>query len=136
MTTPLHRSAQTRTCCSEALVLLEKQCSSLKLAVVVSDDGFEVASHGIYDQQGNRLASMASSMQALGDAAAREMKLSPCEYLLIDTSDGHLLQRRIQGFPLVLCAVFDHRETVGRSLFAASECAQTIAKNMLLVAAA
>ena len=135
MTTPLHRSAQTRACCSDALAQLESQCSSLKLAVVVSDDGFEVASHGLFNQQGNRLASMANSMQALGDAAAREMKLSPCDYLLIDTADGHLLQRRIQGYPLVLCAVFDHRETVGRSLFAASECAQSIAKNMLRVAA-
>ena len=67
---PLHQQEPVREICTEALLQLGKTCSSLKFAVMVSDDGFEVASAGTHAQQGGRLASMTSSMQALGDAVA------------------------------------------------------------------
>jgi uncharacterized protein len=132
---PLHQQEEVRNLCAEALEALKVTCPSLKFAVMVSDDGFDVAAAGAAGQSGGRLASMASSMQALGDAVAREMKLTPCDHILLESSDGHVLQRRVPNHRLVLCAVFDHYETVGRAIFATNECAAAVSSKMMSVAA-
>ena len=132
---PLHQQEPVREVCAAALVQLGKTCPSLKFAVMVSDDGFEVASAGSHAQQGGRLASMTSSMQALGDAVAREMKLAACDHILLESINGHILQRRIPNHELVMCAVFDHHELVGRAVFATNECASTVAANLMSRAA-
>ena len=132
---PLHQQEPVREICGAALAQLGVTCPSLKFAVMVSDDGFEVASAGSHAQQGGRLASMTSSMQALGDAVAREMKLGACDHILLESINGHILQRRIPGHELVLCAVFDHHELVGRAVFATNECAAAVSSKMMSIAA-
>ncbi len=127
---PVHQQQNVRDLCATALVKLKASCSSLTFAVVVSDDGFDVALIGDHVQQGGRLGSMTSSMQALGDAVTREMKLGDCDHILLETKTGHIIQRRIAGLPLVLCAVFDHHETVGRAIFATNDCASFAAENL------
>ncbi|TPX00898.1 roadblock/LC7 domain-containing protein, partial [Schumannella luteola] len=79
-------------------------------------DGFEIAratQHGGTDE---RLASMASSLQALGEAIARELGLGDSEYALIEAHHGRVLLRRIANQPIILAGVFDDDETVGKAI--------------------
>ena len=95
---------------------LTTTCPSLVFATLVTDDGFEVASHPAGQQDDGGLAGMSSSVQALADAVGREMEVGESDYVIIGSHQGHIIQRRIPGLPLVLAAVFDHAETLGKAL--------------------
>lgn len=133
--TPLHKNNAVKLACAEALAELNAFSNSVRIAVVVSDDGFEVSSMDGQSSTSDRIASLASSMQALGDAVARETKLNSCERIIIESDDGHVLQRRIEGHPLVLCALFGKQETLGRAIFAVNTCTGQIATALRAVAA-
>jgi len=104
---------------SAAMVLNEMRalCKSLVYAALLTDDGFEVVSLPSYQQtDGSRMASMASSMQALSDAVARELKMGSSEYIIIATQTGYVLQLRVPSQTLVLSALFGDDETLGKAL--------------------
>jgi uncharacterized protein len=101
-----------------ALALLNDMkdaASSLIYAALLTDDGFDVARlPGQTD--GARFAGMASSMQALGDAVAHELKIGTGEYIIIASGKGYVVQLRVPGQELVLSALFDNDSTVGNAL--------------------
>lgn len=126
----IHKDPHVIESCGLALKALNDDCRSLKLATIVSDDGFEAASLTPGMGNSGRLASMTSSLQALCDAVTSEMKLKPCEHIMIAAGDGHVVQLRIPDQPLVLCALFDSGETIGRALFAAKNSAATLGRTL------
>jgi uncharacterized protein len=89
---------------------------SLVYAAFLSDDGFDVARLPSRVTDGPRFASMASSMQALSDAVAHELKIGTSEYLIIASGTGYVIQLRVPGQVLVLSALFDNDATVGAAL--------------------
>ena len=89
---------------------------SLSYAAILTDDGFEVTNVSVNDISHNRMASMASSMQALGDAVARELRIGSSEYIIIASQNGYVIQLRIPNQPLVLTAHFGAAETLGKAL--------------------
>jgi uncharacterized protein len=91
-------------------------CQSLTYASVLTDDGFPVASLEYSATNGDRFASMTSSIQALSDAVARELRIGSSDYVIIASDAGHVIQLRIPGQAMVLAALFDDRETLGMSL--------------------
>ncbi|AKM11786.1 hypothetical protein AB433_11805 [Croceicoccus naphthovorans] len=91
-------------------------CRSLRYATILTDDGFEVASLSGEDNQNRRMASMASSMQALGDAVARDLRIGGSEYIIIAAETGYVIQLRVPEHMMVLAAHFDSAETVGKAL--------------------
>jgi len=101
-----------------AMVLTEMRalCKSLVYAALLTDDGFEVVSLPNSRTDGSRMASMASSMQALSDAVARELKMGTSEYIIIATQSGYVLQLRVPTQSLVLSALFGDDETLGKAL--------------------
>ena len=101
-----------------AMVLTEMRalCKSLVYAALLTDDGFEVVSLPNSRTDGSRMASMASSMQALSDAVARELKMGTSEYIIIATQSGYVLQLRVPSQSLVLSALFGDDETLGKAL--------------------
>lgn len=99
----------------KALADLKATCPSLVFATVVTDDGFEVVSFPVSHDDGG-LAGMSSSVQALADAVGREMEVGDSDYVIIASRGGHIIQRRVPNHRLVLAAVFDHAETVGKAL--------------------
>lgn len=113
---PLHRDPHTVDVAQRALAALGELSPSLGVAVVLTDDGFEVARHPRRDQGDQRLASMASSLQALSEAIVRELHLGVTGYVIIDASAGHVLLRRIPDRQMVLAAVFDSDESVGKAI--------------------
>lgn len=98
-----------------ALREMHELSSSLRLATLLTDDGFEVVSVPITASDG-RMASMASSIQALSEAVASELDIGTGRYVIIAAEDGHAIQLRVPGQQLVLAGLFDGDETLGKAL--------------------
>jgi predicted regulator of Ras-like GTPase activity (Roadblock/LC7/MglB family) len=96
---------------------------------VLTDDGFEVVSVPTHTQDG-KLSSMASSVQALSEAVARELVLGPAPYVIIASEAGHLIQLRVPGHELVLAALFDADETLGKALSVSRRAAEKLAASL------
>lgn len=103
---PLHRDPEVVAAAERAIAELAERCPTLEAAAVTTDDGFRVA--GIHRATGdaNRLASMTSTTQALGEAIIRELSLGDASHVAVAGSRGALLVRRVGELPLVLVAVF------------------------------
>jgi uncharacterized protein len=125
MTTALHHNDVLIARGGALLTQLDSLCTSFLYAVLVTDDGFEVASVSGSDHE--RLASMVSSLQALAEGVAEELKIGKSEYVVLATEQGHVIQLRIAGQELVLSAVFNQSETLGKVLSASKSTAEQIA---------
>lgn len=112
---PLHRDPEVIAAATQALTELRERCT-FSVALVLTDDGFEIARDPGTGSDDQRLASMSSSLQALGEAITRELKLGEARYALVEAADGHVLLLRVPGHQIVLAAVFDDNETVGKAL--------------------
>ncbi|WP_341952483.1 roadblock/LC7 domain-containing protein [Salinibacterium sp. TMP30] len=109
-----------------ALSGLKDLAPSLSYATILTEDGFSVVSVDGSELDSNRFASMASSTQALADAVARELKLGDNEFVIVAAEQGHVVQVRVEGHPLVLAALFTDNETIGKSLSAARRTARRL----------
>jgi predicted regulator of Ras-like GTPase activity (Roadblock/LC7/MglB family) len=89
--------------------------SSLRLAVVLSDDGFEVSRVGDDEAEDGRFASMASSIQALSEAVTDDRKLGKQDVVVIQAGSGKILQLRLAE-TYVLSAQFSNEDLLGRNL--------------------
>lgn len=116
MSVALHKDAAVIENGAALLAGMKDLCSSLVYAALLTDDGFEVVRLAKTPTDGGRFASMASSMQALGDAVARELAIGSSDYLVIASPTGHVIQRRVPSHPIVLSALFDDDETLGKGL--------------------
>lgn len=114
--TAAHRDETVIAFGAEVLAHVKDTCSSLVYAALLTDDGFEVVSLPSPRVAGSRMASMASSMQALGDAVARELQLGTSEYIIIATEGGYVIQLRVPNQTLVMSAMFSNSETLGKAL--------------------
>jgi uncharacterized protein len=100
---------------------------AITLAVLTSEDGFEIASwrgHAI----SARIAAMSSSLQALSEAMAREAGLSNSRNLVIEAENGTIVVMAIAGTaPRVSLAVVASKgENLGQLLWAARNCCQSL----------
>ena len=91
-------------------------CSSLVYAALLTDDGFEIVHLAGSGVSNGRFASMASSIQALSEAVARELAIGASEYVIIAANGGYVIQLRVPGQPIVLGALFGNEETLGKAL--------------------
>lgn len=125
-----HRDERVIAQAAAALATMREHGSSLVYAVVLTDDGFEVvhAPARAGAEHDGRLASMASSIQALADAVAAELRLGGSDCVVLVAEHGHVIQRRIAGRPLVLAAVFDLDETLGKALAVTRLAAERLAE--------
>ncbi|MEP6480840.1 MAG: roadblock/LC7 domain-containing protein [Rhodoglobus sp.] len=115
MTTAAHADPAVIAAASSVLEEMKSVASSLDYAALLTDDGFDVARlPGEID--GARFASMASSMQALGDAVTHELRIGDSEYIIIASPRGYVVQLRVPGHAMVLSALFDNDATIGSAL--------------------
>jgi predicted regulator of Ras-like GTPase activity (Roadblock/LC7/MglB family) len=84
---------------------------SVRYATVLTEDGFEV--DGVPADEEDRLSSMASSIQGLIEAVARELTIGRAQFVIIATDGGNVIQLRVPGQQLVLAAVFELAESLG-----------------------
>jgi predicted regulator of Ras-like GTPase activity (Roadblock/LC7/MglB family) len=116
MTAKIHRDPLTIESGIAVLQDMSDVCPSLVYAALLTDDGFEVVRLPDASTDGNRFASMASSMQALCDAVARELNMGSSQYIVIASDNGYVIQLRVPDHPIVLSALFGNDETVGKAL--------------------
>lgn len=135
MSGALHRDELVISLANQSLRDLRDSCRSLTYGTVVTDDGFVVAKLATREVRDSSMASMASSMQALGDAVTRELQLGNSEYIIMAAETGYVIQMRVQGHGLVLSAVFETAETVGKALSASRVVAREMTSLLMAVAA-
>ena len=126
MSPGLHTKPAVVKAASTLLAEMKDASSSLTYAALLTDDGFDVARLP-GETDGARFAGMASSMQALGDAVAHELKIGASEYIIIASGKGYVVQLRVPGQELVLSALFDNDATVGNALAISRSFAQKMA---------
>jgi predicted regulator of Ras-like GTPase activity (Roadblock/LC7/MglB family) len=122
----LHTKPAVVKAASTLLAEMKDVASSLTYAALLTDDGFDVARLP-GETDGARFAGMASSMQALGDAVAHELKIGTGEYIIIASGKGYVVQLRVPGRELVLSALFDNDATIGSALAITRTYAQKMA---------
>lgn len=115
-----------------AAILKEMKSVSVSLvyAAFLTDDGFDVARLPSRTTDGPRFASMASSMQALGDAVSHELRTGNTEYIIISSVKGYVVQLRVPGHVIVLSALFDKDATIGAALVVAQRYAARMAEQL------
>jgi predicted regulator of Ras-like GTPase activity (Roadblock/LC7/MglB family) len=100
---------------------------SIELAVLTSEDGFEIAAYRGQVISG-RIAAMSSSLQALSEAITREAGLHNTRNLIIEAETGTILIIGLQS-PTIrasLSVVASTGETLGQLLWAARNCSKTL----------
>ena len=134
-----HQDATTVARTQAALGAMNEVAPSLVEAIVLTDDGFEVARHPARGTGGatagagaadGSFAGMASSMQALSEAVAQELGIGTSQHVMIAAPGGHVVQLRIPDRQLVLAALFDTDETLGKALAASRRCAERIGADL------
>lgn len=110
----MHKDPEVVALATAALRDMSTLASSMRYAAVLTDDGFEVVS--VPSHKDGRLATMASSIQALSEAVAGELAIGVGRYVILAADDGHVIQLRIPGQQLVLAALYDVDETLGKAL--------------------
>lgn len=102
--------------CTRALESLRAQNLAFRAGAIATDDGFEVAQVPLSSAVDQRLASMASSLQALTEAVSRDRGLGSTEYSLVEAEQGRVLLRRVPNHSLMLLAVFSDEEPAGKAI--------------------
>lgn len=115
-----HKDRKLKERCSAELKGLSSRCKSMKIGAIVTSDGFVVSTHGDLSDQGNRLGSMTSSMQALAEAVHDELDLGENKHLAFAADKGNIVMQKIGKYPLVMTVTFDDRETLGHAIFSMS----------------
>lgn len=115
--------------CTQALERLASSEPATMAAVVATADGFALASVGDQVLSAARLAALASSLQALGQAALRELDLPGVGFLFIENERGKILVAEVsrESHSVILCVACGHAAISGRLLWAARQCAAEIA---------
>ena len=97
-------------------------------AVVVTSDGFEVASVLPSEASAPKLAVMTSSIHALGEAVVAEALLRRCQNVVIEAEAGNVVMLAIpesQG-TLLLTVIASKRAILGHLLWSCRTCTTSI----------
>jgi uncharacterized protein len=102
--------------------------SGVNAALVVTSDGFEVASVLHSSLSPDKIAAMTSSMLALGEAVLGEANLNNCKNVVIESESGLIIMLSI-GDPtkeLLLSVITNGHAMLGQVLWAARACCERV----------
>lgn len=105
--------------------------SAVMLAVLTSDDGFEIAAYRGGVNSG-RVAAMSSSLQALSEALVREAGIGAGCSVILEAEEGAIAVVRLAcAAPRAsLSVVASGGETLGRLLWVARNCCQLLEQDL------
>jgi uncharacterized protein len=127
---PAHKDAAVIAQGGHVLEEMNELCTSLVYAALLTDDGFEIAHLEGSRITDGRFAGMASSLQALSEAVAHELRIGDSEYVIIAAKQGYVIQLRVPDQEIVLGALFDNDETLGKALSIARQGASKMASSL------
>lgn len=110
-----------------ALEGLRDAAPALVLAVLSSDDGFEAVRIPRDGDGDGRFAAIASSVQALAEAVVHELRIGMGRAIVIQASEGVVIQMRVARLPFVVSALFTAGEDPGECLAAVGDCSAALA---------
>ncbi len=115
---------------SDVLERIVMSSGDVRLAVVSTPDGFEIASSGTGESgDARRLAAMAGSMMAMAGAMGREVRFGDPVRLTFETRNGvAVLQASGGEFPSLLCMLLEPSAVLGRALHSAGAAAALLAQ--------
>ena len=104
---------------------------AVALAVLTSDDGFEIAAYRGGTNSG-RVAAMSSSLQALSEALVREANLGAGCSVILEAQEGAIAVVRLAAGNLraSLSVVTSGGGTLGQLLWAARNCCQLLEEEL------
>lgn len=101
--------------------------NGLRIALVSTLDGFEVASVGRSSLSVVKLAALTSSLMAMATAAGTELKHSNCRRLIFDSDQGTFAVMPVESEPpSLLCCVVDSSAVLGQVLWTMGEVVSAI----------
>jgi predicted regulator of Ras-like GTPase activity (Roadblock/LC7/MglB family) len=102
------------------------------LSVLTSGDGFELAAHPARRPHSQRVAAMSSSLQALSEAIVREAGLNNSRSLIIESETGTIVVLGLANITprISLAVVASGNELLGRLLWAARNCCQSLERSL------
>jgi len=111
----------------QQLDALGQTSAGIQLAVLTSEDGFEIAAYRGHAISG-RIAAMSSSLQALSEAITREAGLNSPRSLIIEAEGGTILilGTTVASARVSLSVVASSADTLGQLLWAARNCCKTL----------
>lgn len=101
--------------------------ADVRLIVLTTNDGFEIASFPAQSPAAPRIAAMCSSMQALSNAMAQEAGLQESRSLIVETQTGTVLVLGLNTAPgASLAVVASSNELLGKLLWATRNLCKTL----------
>lgn len=99
-------------------------------AVLMSADGFEVASLQVGKGGAARLAAMGSSLSAIGSAIAKEAGIVECNRMVIESDSGTVVIMNVPDSrpPMSLAVIANDSSMLGQLLWSAKTCCAAIAR--------
>ena len=113
---------------NQALLQLASKVPELMTACVATRDGFEITQlKGLADQR--KLAAMASSMHALGDAISVEVALGVCRNVIVEGGDGRAVMLSVPyySYNKVLIAAASSETNLALLLISTRDCCTQLA---------
>jgi predicted regulator of Ras-like GTPase activity (Roadblock/LC7/MglB family) len=101
-------------------------------AVLLSTDGFEVASLQVNKESASRLAAMGSSLAAISSAIAKEAGISECSRLIVESDEGVVAVMKVPNLkpPLALAVVANDASLLGQLLWGAKNCCAALEEKL------
>ncbi|NUO75363.1 roadblock/LC7 domain-containing protein [Lysobacter sp. 5GHs7-4] len=120
--------------CRDMLEVLVSQTLGVDSAAVVTGDGFEVAAVLREGVAGERLAAMVSSLLALSEAVALELRMSGCRNVIVETETGAVVTLRVpvSGHELLMSVLCSDAASLGSVLYAARDTARALGQRLTI----
>lgn len=101
-------------------------------AVLLTNDGFQVASLHLNDESASKLAAMGSSLAAIGQAIAKEASLKECSRMIVESESGVVTVMEVPNVspPMSLAVVANDASILGQLLWASKECCRSLATQL------
>jgi predicted regulator of Ras-like GTPase activity (Roadblock/LC7/MglB family) len=119
-------SEQEKQSLKNRLVKLLQDCDVIKAGVVATMDGNMCANYQHTDFPMDRLATMGSSLMALGDTITAELSLGTCDKIISENKDGIVAFMHVND-NLVLITITTEKTALGLLLSYSRSCAKEMA---------
>ncbi|MED5431487.1 MAG: roadblock/LC7 domain-containing protein [Pseudomonadota bacterium] len=114
------------------LQALQDSTPVITSAVLLSSDGFEVATLETDKGKASRLAAMGSSLAAISSAIAKEAGISECNRLIVESEEGVVAVMKVPNTypPLALAVVANDASKLGQLIWGAKNCCAALSETL------
>ena len=133
MTTPFRLEQTAILAAQTQLTALQQSCQEITFAVLLSEDGFEVAALDMDHARTSRLAAMGSSLAAISSAIALEAGISACRRLIVESDEGVVAVMKVPDCkpPMILAVVCSDPTKLGQLIWSARQCCAELSKVLI-----